>query len=886
MQPRPEGPPTGTVTFLFSDIEGSTKLVERFGDAWPDLLERHRSALRSAFAAHAGWEQGTEGDSFFIVFASAPDAVAAAADAQRALAATDWPADGQIRVRMGLHTGEGRLSGTDYVGLDVHRAARIAAAGHGGQVLLSESTAALVAGSPPDGGRLVDLGSHRLKDLPRPERLHQVSIAGLPSEFPALRTLGGRASNLPVSLSSLVGREADVEAVRTLLSGARLVTVTGPGGTGKTRLVQEVARRAAGVFDGGAAFVPLEATRDADLIPVEILRALRLDTATATPPRDRVVEALAERPSLLVLDNLEQVLGGGSVARDLLGSVPGLTLLVSSQAALHVPGEQEYALQPLPGGDALRLFVERARSVRPDFELDDAGLATVAAICERLDGLPLAIELAAAQTRLLAPAAILARIADRIDALAARQGDVPERHRTQRATVAWSYDLLDPAEQQLFRRLSVFVGGATLADIEAFEARRGRSDAALDTLDGLVDRSLVVVRRLSAEEHRFTLLTTVRGVAREFLREAGEEREALDDHGRVFQELASLAEPQLYGGHRRFWLDRLAAEHDNLRAALDHLTATRDIAAALDIAANLWRFWQTRGHLLEGRTRLAELLAAAADVPDLDANLMSRAEEAAGGIAYWMRNVAADQVEPHYQRSLEWARRSGDRRREAWALYNLAFVYDFVAMTEDPATVDRERALRLRGQALETFRAVGDKRGIGESLWAMGGNSMVMRADADMARRHLKEASAVLAEIGSSYGAAWSLMSLGMVESIAMDLEAARLDYLDAAGLFLADDDLAGMIIALEGLASLAALAGDDPTAVRLDAAAQSVARDAGVDPPLITVISEPLLEARRRLSPEQIAGEEEAAKSIEARPFLEAQLAARGPRQVGPAPT
>ena len=569
-----DGPPTGTITFLFSDIEGSTQLVRRFGDAWPELLERHRQLLRRALG-EGGWEVGTEGDSFFYTFEHATDAVLAAAAAQRAIALAEWPPDGAIRVRMGLHTGTGRLSGTDYVGLDVHRAARIAAAGHGGQIVLSASTTALVGQDLPADLRIVDLGEHRLKDLPEPEPLHQLVVKGLPSDFPPLRSLVGLAQNLPVALSSFMGREKEVAEVRALLATARLVTVTGPGGTGKTRLVQEVARRAAADRAGGATFVPLEALRDPDLIPIEILRALRRDSATSTPPRDRVVEALSERPTLLVLDNLEQLEGVTGVVRDLLTSIAGLTVLASSQAALRVTGEHEYPLQPLPAQAAVDLFVERARAARPDFELDAATRDAVTSICERLDGLPLAIELAAAQVRLLPPAAILARITDRIDALASRKQDVPERQRTIRATVTWSYDLLSEPERSFFRRISVFVGGSTVADIEAFEERRGHGADALGLLEGLVDRSLVAVRQVSAEENRYVMLETVRTVARELLREHGDEPEALDDHAEVFRQLAAEAEPKLYGSRRRVWLDRLAADHDNLRAAIDHLGRER-----------------------------------------------------------------------------------------------------------------------------------------------------------------------------------------------------------------------------------------------------------------------------------------------------------------------
>ena len=873
MQRRPEGPPTGTVTFLFSDIEGSTKLVERFGDAWPDLLERHRQAMRAAFIEHGGYEHGTEGDSFFVVFGTAADAVAAAVQAQRALAAADWPTDGVIRVRIGLHTGEGRLSGGDYVGLDVHRAARIAAAGHGGQALVSETTAALAGSSLPAGVRLVDLGMHRLKDLPRPERLSQLTIEGLPSEFPPLRTLGARASNLPVALSSLVGREADIAAVRARLRDARLVTVTGPGGTGKTRLVQEVARLVAGDFGGGATFVPLDALRNAALMSTEILRAMRLDNASSTPPDERLVEAIGDRPTLLVLDNLEQLAGASAVVGRLLGSIPSLTILVSSQAALHVGGEQEYGLLPLPETAAVQLFAERARAVLPDFALDDANRAAVTAICERLDGLPLAIELAAAQVRLLPPAAILARISDRIDAVASRQQDLPERQRTLRGTVTWSYELLPPAEQALFRRLSVFVGGATIADIEAFEGCRGRADEALETLDGLVDRNLVAVRRISAEEHRFVQLQTIRSVARELLRDAGEEAEALTDHATTFERLAVEAEPKLYGASRRAWLDRLAAEHDNLRAAIDRDVAAGNLRGALEIAARIWRFWQTRGHLLEARTRLTALLDAAAERTDLPSELLSRAEEAAGGVAYWMRKIAHDEIEPHYLRSLEMARAAGDRDREAWAMYNLAFVYDFIGMSGGLG-FDPQRGLDLRMAALEIFRAVDDRRGIGESLWALGGSAGAVRNDPELARAQLREASGFLDEIGDSSGSAWVHTSLGMLELTMGHMPEARAELLEGAALFLGDDDLAGQLLAMRNLAAYAAVAGDDAMAVRVDAAVVRLARRIGVDPPEIEPTTRPILEARARLSPEAIARAEAEAETIEARTFLEGAIA------------
>lgn len=874
--------PTGTITFLFTDIEGSTALVQRFGEAWPELLERHRRALRAAFAAHGGIEQGTEGDSFFVVFASASDAVAAAVAAQRALSAEDWPVDGEVRVRMGLHTGEGRLSGGDYVGLDVHRAARIGAAGHGGQVLLSEATATLVRERLPTGVGLADLGEHRLKDLPRPERIEQLSIEGLPSDFPTLRTLGARASNVPVALSSFLGREADVRAVRSRLAdGSRFITVTGAGGTGKTRLVQEVARRVADDFGGGVTFVPLDAIRDGELIPVEILRALRLDSASPAPPVDRLVDALGDRETLLVLDNLEQASGAGPVVRQLLGALPRLWILASSQAALRIEGEQEYPLQPLDDAAAIQLFVDRARAAQPDFTIDAGNRAAIAAICERLDGLPLAIELAAAQARFLPPAAILGRISDRIDSVASRQPDLPPRQRTLRGAVTWSYDLLDEPERALFRRLSVFVGGATIADLEAFEARRGRAMEALSTLEGLVERSLVSVRRVSAEEHRFVQLQTVRTVARDLLRGEGEEAEALDDHAAVFEALATEAEPELYGRDRRAWLDRLAAEHPNLRAALDHLEASGDLAAALGIAASIWRFWQTRGHLIEARSRLEHLLQLASTRSDLSPLLLSRAEEAAGGVAYWMRSGGDDQIEPHYLRSLELALASGDRNREAWARYNLAFVYDFVAIAI-PGKYDREHGAQLRNEALELFRATGDRRGIGESLWALGGNAVALREDPDLARVQLQEAAAILREIGDNYGASWAMASLGFIGLSTGQPEDAEKPFLESARIFLADDDMTGQLLSIQALGALAMLSGDEASAVRFDAVAMRLAREIGLVLPEIDPIVERIRQARARLAPDAIAREERAAETAEARPFLEAALAEREANRAG----
>jgi predicted ATPase/class 3 adenylate cyclase len=885
----PTAPPTGTVTFLFSDIEGSTRLLEQLGDRYAAVLRRHREAMRRAFAEHDGVERGTEGDSFFVAFGDAIGAVAAAGEGTRNLAGVDWPDGADVRVRIGLHTGEGRLVDGDYIGMDVHRAARIAAAGHGGQVLLSESTRILVERGLSEGVSLRDLGEHQLKDLPTPEHLYQLVIDGQPAEFPPLRSLARTVANLPAQLSTIVGRDADVAAVRALLGDSRLVTVTGPGGMGKTRLAQEVALEIVAGGGSDAVFIPLEALTDADLIPLEILRALRLDTAFAREPLDRLAEHFSARAILLVLDNLEQLRAAGLAVKALLDRVPTVKVLASSQAALHVGGEQEYALDTLPvpsgdlgGGDpaaitnspSVRLFVERARAVRADFVLDSSNAAAVADICTRLDGLPLAIELAAALVKVLSPAVIRERIAGRLDALATRRDDLPARQRTLRATLAWSYDLLDEAEQRLFRRLAAFVGGAGLVEIEAIADVDPPLSDAIGSLETLVDRSLVRVRRGRSAEDRYGLFETMRTYGRELLRDSSEERDITRAHAAIYRDLAHRAEPALYAAERRAWLERLADDHDNLRAALDELEASGDLAGALDLAADLWRFWQQRGHVREGRDRLEHLLAiiAAPGATAIPAGIRSRAEEATGSLWYWS-STERRTVRDYYERAVAYAVESGDRSREAWARYNFAFAFDFTPAAGDVGPGDPAAAASLRTRALEIFRELGDRRGIGESLWAMGGNALAIASDPAVARARLLEAIPLLEEIGDLYGLGWAQISLGIQEALSGDFLAAGDQVGRAAEVFVRDGDVAGQIVSVQCLGSLAARRGDDLTAVRFGAAAEAAAREIGVDLPRIPPIVIPVDEARARLAPEDLERESELGVALGAKAILDTAI-------------
>ena len=477
--------PSGTVTFLFTDVEGSTRLLQEHGPAYADLLAEHRRAIREALARHDGVEVDTQGDAFFVAFPRAGEAVAAAAEAQRALAA------GPIRVRMGVHTGEPLLTDEGYVGMDVHRAARIAACAHGGQIVLSETTRRLLDAEPP----LRDLGEHRLKDLIGAERLFQLGEG----DFPPLRTLD--ATNLPVVSLPLVGRERELEELVAMLSnGTRLLTLTGPGGTGKTRLALQVAAELVGRLHDGVFWVPLGALTDPGLLPSEVAQTI------GAP--DDLTGFLRGRELLLLLDNFEHLLDAAPVVSAILGACAGVRVLSTSRAPLRVAGEHEYRVDPLPDKQAAALFTERARAVGREVAPD----ATVEEICRRLDGLPLAVELAAARTKLLAPERLLERLDSALALLTGGARDAPERQRTLRATIEWSYDLLDPGPRELFSRLSVFSGSFSL------EAAEEVCGAELDDLGALVDYSLLK----PIGEDRFFMLETIGEYGRERLEDGNE----------------------------------------------------------------------------------------------------------------------------------------------------------------------------------------------------------------------------------------------------------------------------------------------------------------------------------------------------------------------------
>jgi predicted ATPase/class 3 adenylate cyclase len=843
--------PTGTVAFVFTDIEGSTTLAQTLsGNRWAELLARHRELIRAAVAAFDGIEVATEGDGFFVVFERTADAVAAAVEAQRMLAAEGWPADAMVRVRMGIHTGDGRLDADgSYVGADVHRAARVAAAGHGGQVLLSETTSALVADQLPAGVTLLGLGEHRLKDL-RPERLCQLLVDGLRTEFPPIRSLDRRPNNLPTQLTSFVGRDAELAEAARLLEATRVLTLTGPGGTGKTRLSLQLAANVSDRFPDGIWFIALEPVRDPGLIAATIMTSLGLVETGGRAARDILVDWLAPKQALLVLDNFEQVIEGAPVVADLLRGAPRLTAIVTSRAPLRISGEQEYPVPGLPAPrdvlalsdlekmnlraedrrldaanatqyEAVRLFIARALAVRPDFRVTNENAPAVAGIAARLHGMPLAIELAAARVKLLPPDAILERLEHQLGVLATGSRDVPERQQTLRGAIAWSHDLLADGERRLLARLSVFVGGCELDSAEKTCGPAAELDGGLDIFDGLMglaDQSLVRAEEVDGET-RFRMLDTIREFASERLTESGERAEIERRHSATFLELAESLTSRLSGDDQRRWLGRLERDHDNIRAVLDRAVPAADAQTAIRLGFAMWRYWQKRGHLAEARRRLQAMADApwSRDDPVLRARLM----EALGGVGWWQADI--DVMTPSYQEALAIWEEIGDKREIANALYNDSFTYA-VPKASDPERIGYGRMVR----ALDLATEIGDERSRANALWGIGNYVYFKDAD-DRGLTQFREALDIFRRIGDRTMEAWSLHMVSTAQIRAHEVDEARQNSSQALRLFHAYGDVAGITLALDDVAAIAVAEGDLPRAARLWGAARALSSAGGV---------------------------------------------------------
>ena len=656
--------PSGTVTFLFTDVEGSTNLLHELGpDGYADALAQHRRIVRDAFAAHGGVEVDTQGDAFFVAFPTAPGAIAAASGVRDALAA------GPIRVRMGIHTGTPHLTGEGYIGPDVHRAARIAAAGHGEQVLVSAATVALVG---TEGLR--DLGEHRLKDFAEPVLIYQLGD----ERFPPLRTISN--TNLPRPASSFVGREREVKEVAALLQdGARLLTLTGPGGSGKTRLAIEAAASLIPDFKAGVFWVGLAPLRDPALVTGTIGQTIGA--------KDGLAEHIGERQMLLLLDNLEQVIAAAPELATLVEACPNLHLLVTSRELLRVRGEIEYPVTPLVDLDAVDLFCTRARAVSDD---------TIHRLCRALDNLPLAIELAAARASVLTPAQILERLSQRLDLLKGGR-DADPRQQTLRATIEWSFDLLNPDEQGLFARLAVFAGGSTL------EAAEQIAKADLNTLQSLVDKSLV--RRTG---DRFSMLETIREFAAERLQALGEASTVRQRHIVYLTELAEHWYARRYTLEST-WVPILEAETDNIRAALD-LASQGSTADEIRLAGAIAESWRTHGRGPEARARVEAAIRRHAAFDPLRAR----------GLMYL---GGFDDDLSSLREALELWRANGDAVGEADTLETMGWVHDALGQY-DAAHDTHQQSLAARSRALEPeAHGLGSRAGLCHIFVAQGNTS-------------------------------------------------------------------------------------------------------------------------------------------------------------------
>jgi predicted ATPase/class 3 adenylate cyclase/DNA-binding CsgD family transcriptional regulator len=763
-----ERPPSGTVTFLFTDIEGSTSLWERDPRTMRQALARHDALVAAAVGQHTGTlvHARGEGDSQFAVFARASDAVAAAYALQQALIAEHWPTPTPLCVRLALHTGEADLRDGDYYGPAVNRCARLRDSAHGGQILLSQATADLAGDVLPPDTVLRGLGEHRLKDLLRPEHIYQLVAPGLPANFPALQTFDTRQSNLPIQATPLIGREHEVAAACALLRrvDVPLLTLTGPGGSGKTRLALQVAADLLDACANGVYFVALAPISDPTLVAATIAQALGISDIAGQPLLERLKAYLRSKQLLLLLDNFEQVLAAAPLVGELLAAAPLLKVLITSRAALHLYGEQEFLVPPLELPEprrlslvardtlgqypAVALFVQRAQAVKADFALTSENAGAVAEICVRLDGLPLAIELAAARVKLLPPQAMLAHLSDQLALLTGGAHDLPTRQQTLRNTIDWSYNLLDAHEQTLFRRLGVFVGGCSLEGAEAVCKTAGDlSPGVLDGVAALLDQSLLRQEVGAGGEPCFTMLETIREYAMERLVASGEANIIRREYATYYLALAETAELHLEGAEQTMWLERLEAEYANLRAVLVWALEGGEREVGLRLAGVLWRFWWGRGYYTEGRQWLDAALLRSAEAP---AALRAKLLAGTGWLAFLQGDNTRASVSN--EECLALGRELGDAWLITFALRTLGWL---AIMRGQPG-----QATALLEESLALARDIGDLFLIGDSL---AGLACVASHKCDYARATvlLEEGLAQSRKLRFKVGIAWGLLDLG-----------------------------------------------------------------------------------------------------------------------------
>ena len=797
-------PPNGTVTFLFTDIQGSTQLWQRYPSEMPKALARHHLLLQQAIEDHSGYIFQIIGDAFCAAFHTARDGLLAALAAQRSLQAEPWGATGSIQVRMALHTGAAELragdktSGEYLSGLTLSRTARLLSAGHGGQVLLSQPVHNLLAYEIPDDVDLLDLGEHRLKDLQLPEHIFQLVTPDLPSHFPPIKALDSYPNNLPIQLSSFIGRERETAEIVHLLSpslanqtsrpAVRLVTLVGPGGTGKTRLSIQVGSELLEAFSEGVWLVELASLTDPGLVPQTVAAILG---ATEKPDQSMtatLIEHIRYESLLLILDNCEHLVKAcAQLAAELLEACPGLTILASSREGLRIAGETIYPvptlslpssldagmdLEILESYESFRLFVDRARAVQPRFQLNQENSRAIIQICRQVDGIPLAIEMAAARTRMLSPSQIAARLSDRFRLLTDGGRLAPVRQQTLHALIDWSYDLLPESERRLLRGLSVFSGGWTLEAAEEICAGSvstselnlsGQPEIApldiFELLDQLVNKSLVVLDYDPAGETRYNFLDTIRQYSWERLVETGMLEQFLNRQLRYYLQFAITAEQFLEGAEQVDWMDRLEKEIDNIRAALRWACHPDRYEKGLRMAEALKIFWYTRGYFSEGRDWLEKLLS----LTERPTHQRALALDQAGFLARYQCDYHA--ASNFIQDSLVIWRTLGDRKGLADSLTNLGYVTLFQG--------DLVTAQQLYEESLQINRSTGNQQGIADALSHLGMIAFY-QGDLEQAGVLHNESLTIWRRLGDKIGISHALNRLASVAFQAGQLEEAH----------------------------------------------------------------------------------------------------------------
>jgi len=802
--------PTGTITFLFTDIEGSSRLWERHPVDMGPAVSRHDEILRTAIEKNGGYVFKTVGDAFYAAFHTAPDALKATVEAQRALFEEEWGDTGPLRVRMGLNTGHAEFRDNDYFGGTLNRLARITNVAHGGQVLISYSTAELLWDVLPGGVSLHDLGERRLRSHNRAEHLFQLCATGLPADFPPLRSVELHPNNLPTQLTPFVGREKDLEAIKGMAGGQRLLSLIGPGGAGKTRLALEAGSEALDRFNDGVWLVELALVQDSTRVLATVANVFDVRDEPDRPLKDTLLHYLRNKQLLLIIDNCEHLVSAcAELADDILQFCPQVRIVATSRFALGIRGETTYSVPPLSmldlwkyrdpedrtaeivgQYDAAKLFVERAKAVKPSFALTDTNAADVARICYRLDGIPLAIELAAARIRVLSPAQIVDRLSDRFRLLRGGSGQLPHQQ-TLKALIDWSYDLLSEEEKNLFRRLAVFSGGRTIEAVEAVCAGDSVDEfEVLDLLQQLADKSLIVIEEPDGENPRCTMIETVWQYARDKFESADDAGEIQDRHLDYYLDLSEQAAPNLFGASLAEWLNRLDSERLNIRLALNYAGRTPGaVKRGLRMVGNLQRAFEIRGNLEESARLVSMILShPEAQEPTLD---RGHALETAGRIA-WSRDRYAESREyylqareifekendakdaalveaflgyldrcdsendaatQHFEKALEIGKRLNDERIQAVALNGLS------QSKTDEGAVDKAR--EMKEQCLVIFRRVGDEWIIGFILWGLA-SVATLQKDEVTARSALAEWSQNVEKLRNRW--AWPYIIQGFAD--------------------------------------------------------------------------------------------------------------------------